>query len=237
MQVVSISDPTSLHVVKKVSLPNVSGSYPGGLSIFYYNQRVYVGVHRTAGHEFHIYDVKDPTSLTWLSSIELNHNINHVIIRGNYAFLATSGNTKSIIILDISNPAKIKEVSSLAFLGNEDTLSLFVSGNLLFAGRAKGTQTTHPEFYIINIANPVAPQVLGSYKLNKSVTGIQFYNNLAFLSLTGSPSEIKILKIEDPQEIQLAHSFTVPQAALVLDYEDKKLITLLKNGSYASLIQ
>ncbi len=200
LNVFQISSSSSPHYITSQSLPGVTGSYPGGRSIYYFNNTVYIATHRTAGNEFHIFDVTTPTNPKWLGSKEINHNINAVIIRDSYAYLGTSGNTKNIIILDISNPKNILILNSLSFLGSEDTLSIALIGDRLFIGRKKGTISSHPDFLICNIANPSNPILIGNIYLHENINTITVQGDIAYLE---TDSGIKKINIHDPAHMSI----------------------------------
>jgi len=100
-------DPTDLSnptLVAGLSLPGVSGPEAKGRSIYFHNDKIYIGTRRASGDEFHVYDVSSPTSPTHLGSVELNHSVRDIIVLDNYAYLATSANDCELIMIDISNP-------------------------------------------------------------------------------------------------------------------------------------
>jgi hypothetical protein len=164
------------------TLPGVSGSFPSGLSIAYSENKIYIGTHRTAGNEFHIYDVSDPSKPVWLGSIELNHNINDIAINEPYAYLATSGNVRDLIILDISNPKKIIKISELAFNGTEDALKIVWAGDKIFIGRKKPTASTHPSVISVNITNPLLPTTTATLNLPDDVTDMNFAQDKLYIA-------------------------------------------------------
>jgi hypothetical protein len=181
-EVIDVHDPAVPVIIATRTLPNVSGVYPSAISIFYYAQRVYIGTHRTAGNEFHVFDVTAPNNPRWLGSIELNHNINDIVVSGKYAFLATSGNTSDVMVLNIDNPAHISILSKLTFIGTEDTTKAFLLGSTLFIGRIKGISPAHPEFVMINVSDPALPSVVASTSIATTVTGIRVVGTHALIA-------------------------------------------------------
>lgn len=216
-------DPANPQIIAEKSLPGVAGSYPGGRSLYYFDNKLYVGVHRTAGHEFHIFDVTDRKNPIWLGSREMNHNINQIIVRDNYAYLATSGNTKDVIILNISNPSLIQQVYTLELAGNEDSQSLFLMGNLLFIGKSKAKTSTSPEFVIVDISNPTTPTIVGSLLVNGTVSSIQVHDTRAYVLIDSSPSRLLTINISKPNQPTLEQTEVLPDKMFELDYEENKL--------------
>ncbi|MDQ3077062.1 MAG: hypothetical protein M3Q63_03370 [bacterium] len=228
--IINIQDPYNPILSSKTSLPGVAGSYPDAISIFYYNSKVYIGTHRTAGREFHIFDVASPANPKWLGSLEVNHNINAIAVRGNYAYLATSGNTKDLIVLNIENPSRIAIASSLSFLGNEDTLSLHLLGNTLYSGRAKSIDKNHPEIVILNIQNPLQPLVTGSIHIGAKIENLKMGGTTLYTSVIGPKPGLYSFSVTSMASTT-AQIITPSKIPIVdIDYEDKKLYTLSQSG-------
>jgi hypothetical protein len=206
-KVIDHTNSSSPYIIAQSTLPGVSGSFPHATSIFYYKSKVYVGTHRTAGNEFHVYDVSIPSLPQWLGSLELNHNVNSISVKDSYAYLGTSGNSKDIIIIDINDPKHMKIESSLSFLGNEDTLSVFLMGTILYAGRSKSTSTTVPDTITMDISDPLFP-----YIITQQHTGFTIKNILASGTTTLT-------------------AFSLPTKDLLdIDYENKKLFVINATG-------
>ena len=228
-RVIDSSDLNKMFESASSSLPGVSGSYPGATCIAYFNSKVYVGTHRTAGNELHIFDVSS-NSPVWLGSIELNHNINAIAIKEPYAFLATSGNTDNLIIVDISRPNTIKKISSLAFTGTEDSLSIFLSGNKLYLGRKKGTSASHPDILIIDISDPTKPLVAGTFYLHKDVIGIKVFNDIIYAATNDPQSALTILNGNDPLKIAPIMTITSIHSGHAMDTKDNEILVGTDNG-------
>lgn len=188
------------------SLPGVSGSYPNALSVFYYDSKIYVGTHRTAGREFHIYNATNPNNILWLGSLELNHNINAISVRNNFAFLATSGNSKHLIILDISNPNNIFLKSSLALTGSEDAISIYQTGNNIFLGRKSGH--LNPNIFLISVINPDFPIVSTSTIVSGNVIALRAVGKDLF-AIASSTTEKKLYRL-NRENLEILESIIIP---------------------------
>lgn len=229
-QILIFDTQTMMEIARK-NLPNVFGSYPGARSIFYFNDVLYVGTHRTAGNEFHTFDVKNPSSPVWLGSVELNHNINQIQIQNHYAFLATSGNTDDVIIVDASDSNKLRQVSALSFNGNEDTLSIMLSGNTLYAGRAKSRIVSEPEFIISDISSSTKPYQLGSLYFNSSVIAIKAFGNFAYIVTSTTNSYfLRIISIVNPRQPIEITKINLLNEPTNLEYQNGFLYVVLKEG-------
>lgn len=229
-QIIDIQDKYNPQLISQTSLPGVSGSYPSAISIFYYDSKVYIGTHRTAGREFHVFDVSTPSTPEWLGSLEVNHNINDISVRGDYAYLATSGNTKDVIILAISDPTQISIASSISFLGNEDTWSIYLIGTILYAGRAKSTNITHQEIIALSVEDILAPVVVSAYRFNMKVNSLLVAGQTLFTSIVGSKSGLYSINISSlaSSTAELIHSSRTP--IVDIEYEEGILYSLFQDG-------
>lgn len=231
--VLNISDLSNPAVVASRSLPGVSpaGSFPEGREVFYYNDRIYISTRETAGPEFHIFDVSDPVNPIHLGSREINHTIHQIIVRDDYAYLATSGNQNELVVLDISNPSSIQpafpgvgnpEPWRYNAPGDQDGQSLYLLGGKLYLGRERGSGANH-DFLILDITNPYAITLLGSRTLglnsNTAVEAIIVSGNLAFTATSDQNAGFKILDVADPPNITEVDSCNYSEKAIDLDFD------------------
>lgn len=248
--VIDVDTPSAPNLVKSISLgitPNCPIYCPGGAqAIYYYNGRVYIGTHRIGGPEFYVFSVSppySPTSPHLLGSFELDHNINSIVVRGDYAYLATSGNTKEVIILNVSTPASITEYGSFdaknadGTANNVDGTRLFLLGNKLYLGREKVSKS-RPEqrdFYVIDVSYPATPEERGSVNLqiltdkNFStgimVTGIYVIGKYAFVATDDSDPGFIVLDISTPSAIGLVSTFNYANNNTEVDFENGFIYT------------
>jgi hypothetical protein len=211
--VVDISDPSNLVQLGKATLgitPNCPTFCPGGAqSVKYYGGRVYVGTHRIGGAEFYIYNVSTPSNPTLIRSFEVNHNVNDIVVGGDYAYLATSNDSGEIMILNIADPGPITLAGSFNAnnSGNdtEDALRLTVIGNRLYFGREDVSNSSERDYYILDVSNPAAPTVLGSYALtlnpNTDVAGILVKGGVGFVAIDDPNEGMQILDVSNPAAI------------------------------------
>lgn len=126
-----------------------------------------------------IYDISNPLQPLlkdhW-DSAAYTHGSAHVIINGNYAYLAALDD--GVIILNISNVNNIQFVSqiqptNIACLNSNHSRGLFLSGDtLLVANDCGGLR-------VINVSNPNAPAQMGAYLNTSSYgTGTPYYNHV-----------------------------------------------------------
>lgn len=209
------------------TLPNVSGSRPEGFSIFYYDNRVFIGTKRTAGHEFHIFDVSVPDAPVWLGSREMNHNINDIEVRDGLAFLATSGNIRDLIVLNIRDPRHIVSVAEVDLPGNEDGRSVHVVESLVFLGRHRAQSPGHDEIniieYEIDADGFFDANLLASAQTGGDVLSIKYFFGTL---IVGTANPIKGLQGFRFENNNLRNLFAMEfeQVVTDIDYENEYLV-------------
>ena len=244
-----LGDPDlQIKATSTLSGVNPAGSFPQAREIFYYDDHVYVGTWETAGPEFHVFTL-DPNEVAGaapdnpihVGSRELNHSIRDIVVRGNYAYLATSGNQNELIVLDISSPGSIdpsfpgvgqQEPWSFDADGNEDGTAVYILGSRTYLGRAK-TGGGRPNFYIIDTMNPEDPQnqALASGELvltsnNSQVNGIYATDNLAFFSTMNPTVGFQIWDISNLANLEPwpdcnINEYNHSEKTVGLDYDGK----------------
>jgi type II secretory pathway pseudopilin PulG len=219
LQVIDISSSTNPILKWKVGLPGVSptGSFPGGRRVYYYNDRLYVGINETNGPEFHIFDVQNVASQPpqHLGSLELTHNIHEIVVRDEYAYIASSDNNHELMAINISTPSSLvhPDSSKLGYDadGSNNGSALYVTNDRVYLGRVQNNPKKD-EFLILSRATVLDNTVttdglLGSKDTglsnNSYVTGIRVNGPLAFLSLNDSTVGLAIYNITDASNIFL----------------------------------
>jgi hypothetical protein len=254
LQIIDVSSSTSPAVVASTTLPNITftcspASDPclAGTSVFYYDQKVYVGtayianlaLPATDNNEFHVYCVapdiafpacntSSPSNPIWLGSFNVNHNVNAIVVQGDYAYLATSDDDAELTVLDVGDPTAITLAgyfdATRTGSDDEDGLSLFLAGNTLYLGREEVSNANERDFYILNVSNPAAPAELGSKNLalnaGSGVSDITVGWPYAFLAITDPNQGFEVLGISDPSNIVLIGNYNYSESATGIDFED-----------------
>lgn len=240
------SSPPVLIAEKALLGVDSTGSYPQGVSIFYLNSRVYVGTKETAGPEFHVFDVLDPSNPIELGSKEINHNVNAIHVKDNKAYLATSANDGELIVLDVSNPAIsipfLYEVNVGGTLVNdEDATSIYILDDKIYLGRKNVNTSSEKDFYILKINNSSAPNEIGSKNIDLNgsgtyISGIRVVGSFAFISATDPNSPLTIWNVSNPSDIAFISLFNFSQATVGVDYDSGILFTANETNDALRLI-
>ncbi|MBI5401621.1 hypothetical protein HZB05_02210, partial [Candidatus Wolfebacteria bacterium] len=234
LQIIDVNNLNSPNLVASFKLPGASGV---GSSIFYYNQKIYIGTKKATGPEFFIIDVTNPTSPISLGSKEINADVNGIYIKSNVAYLAVSDEYE-LKIFNVNNPAQITEIGSFDAPGDsEDGKSLDLVDDKLYLGRTVGgNHTNHHELHILNVLNPSSVQNLGSKDLAADLNGIKIRDYLAFLATSDSNKEFQVWNVSNPADIIAWSSFNFPQVATSIDFEDNIVYVSIRSNDALRII-
>lgn len=209
LQIIDVSNQEAPFLVSSLKMPNVSGA-GYGKSIYYSNKKIYLGLYKTNGPEFHIIDVSDPSNPQHLGSLEINATINDILVREDIVYLAITqpnpdNNDKSnLIVLDVSNPSEIQVLPSFSppTTGTQSGQSLFLDGNTLYFGRTDSLNCTNCyELYILDVSNPADISIKGYKKIGSTINALILRNKYLFI-MTGDPNEgFQIWDVSDPSNV------------------------------------
>lgn len=237
MMVVRINSVQDIELVASSTLPNVAGVRPEAVSLFYFASKVYIGTKRTAGHEFHIFDVSDPFNPRWLGSKEVNHNINEIVVKDGFAFLATSGNVRDLIILNVNNPARITTAIEVDLPGNEDGKTVNVFGNIIFLGRHRGLVPGHNELQILRYSIDtntgfIEVSLIDSALIGYDINALTYAGGYLFVSTSHPLKEIQFFEYRGDGDLRLAGYLNLPATSTGIDYENGNLFISAGNFLY-----
>ena len=224
--VIDISNPAS---PSKIAVLDLTGE-ADALSVFYYDNFVYVGRNSDAGQELTIINVSNPSSPTIYSGLAgIESDINDIFILNNKIYLAVSGSSEELIIADINNPASPQIVGSIN-IGREPAFSVFVqSESRVFIGG-------NEKLYTVNAVNPNNIFVRGSIATSGRINDIFAVGNLAFLATSNSNKEFQVINITDPNDLQLYSSFNFSQVATGVDYADNLIFVSVRSNDALRII-
>ncbi len=258
LQVIDVTDPAAPIQIASVSLPGVSGTCnftcPGGRSIAYYNNRIYIGTHRVGGSEFHIFDVTDPTNPVHLGntgSTQVDHNINDIEVREDRAYLATSSNNEEIIVLNIANPLNITIAGTFdaeradGSASSKDGRDLYVIGNKIYLGIGRSNPGNDRDFYVVDTNDlSSAPGSVNfndffNYNQGAGITGIKVSGQLAFVTTRDPNDPFLVLDVSDPANIErwdtCPYNFSVDPQNFA--YENDVIYTVTNQQSKLRIIE
>lgn len=203
LAVIDVTDASAPSLISKRTLTGVeqTGSYPEGWRVFAYSGRLYVTTRETTGPELHIFNINNPTQPAEVVSAttELNRTVNDLVVREEevggsvhrYLFMVADANTKELAVYDVTGDAPV-ERNSVDLPGDADALTLFLTGNTLYLGRA--SSGGEPELYVFDVQqfiggndNPLASSEVGS-----SVTTIRGTGSILMVGTTNTGNEFQV---------------------------------------------
>lgn len=227
LQIINTSNLASPTLTSSYKIPGVSGSDGTGLSVFYTGSRVYLGLKKTTGPEFHIINVSNPTAPVLVGSYEVDDNVNDIYVAGDTAYLATDKGNAGLMVLNVSDGENI------ALLGqnySSDTKSVYyISASLVLLGPGQ-------DLYAANASNPANITTLGSINAGNTVNAISVRETLVFAGTSNSNREFQVINITNPANPTLHSFFNFPQVATGVDYEDNLVYVSVRSNDGLRII-
>ncbi len=234
---IAVVDRSTRQIVATSTLPGVAGARPGAVSVRYAAEKLFVGTKRTAGHEFHMFDLSNPLIPVWFGSREMNHNINDIAVTREYAFLATSGNVRDLIVLRVDDQTSIHSVAEVNLPGNEDGRSVALSHNYIALGRYKHVVPTSDELWLLRFwpeqDGGISVEEIVSAKTSGDVTGVLFSGGAIQTATTNPVQEFQLFSL-DSSGRHLTQNFSrnLPARATGIDIQDEVFFVGTENGLY-----
>lgn len=233
----AVVEVSTRQIVATSTLPGVAGARPGAVSVRYAAEKLFVGTKRTAGHEFHVFDVSNPLIPVWIGSREMNHNINDIAATREYAFLATSGNVRDLIVLRVDDPTSIHSVAEVNLPGNEDGRSIALSHNYIALGRYKHVVPTSDELWLLRFwpeqNGGISVEEITSAKTSGDVVGVLFSGGTIQAATTNPTQEFQLFSLDsDGRYLTQNFSRNFPAQATGIDIQDEEFLISTENGLY-----
>ena len=195
-----------------VAVRNLGGT-TNATDIFVANDRAYITTLSQAGADFFIYDVSNPANPTLLGSLDLASDAYAVVVSGNYAYVATSHNSREMTVVNVTNPATPTLAGShFNSATAADGRGIAVSSNRAYLVTNNNTTGVGYEFYTINISNPLSPAQLGGINLNAAARDISLSGNFAYVASTHNNQELQVINVTNNNPT-FAGSYNTPGAS------------------------
>ncbi|MEX1061610.1 MAG: hypothetical protein WEC39_00630, partial [Patescibacteria group bacterium] len=197
--------------VSNLSSPTEAGfsGSPGGagLSVAVGEGFVYLGVDKSSGPEFYIYNISNPTSPTVAGTFEVGKGVSAISLAGNRAYLAVTESGQgepNLLILDVGNPANPTLLGSYeapdAPQGAKGEGTLYVGGilHLVLSGAAAADKAN---YYLLDVSNPAnvttVGRMLNTQGIN-SILDVDAGSGFALLGTNKNGYQILIVDIRNP---------------------------------------
>ena len=178
--------------------------------VFVDNNRAYIVTLTRTGADFFIYDITTPNNPSLLGSLDLASNGYGVVVSGNYAYVATSHDTRELTIINVSNPSAPTITGSFNAPTTTDGRGVAVSGSTAYLITNDNTTAPGYEFYSIDVSNPTAPSQIGGLNLGSAARDVFVSGSYAYIASTANNQELQVIDITEPATPTLAGSFNSP---------------------------
>lgn len=213
VQVVEGGSQVSWSQLQLVGDGNVSAGNPTTNVVSATDTAIFLGtVLNNSGPEFIVYDTTAASGKVQIGSLEIGANVNDMVVVGNFAYLATSHDTRELMVVNIGNPAVPVLAGSYDADPGEglDGLSVAVVGTVAYLGTASNTGTGDNEFYALNVSTLSSITKIGSYEISQNVAAIAIGGTVAYLATPGDTNEFIALNIAVPATITLRSAVDAP---------------------------
>jgi len=226
LRVIDITDPTA---------PVLSGTYkhsrrwyPTGIDVS--GNNAYVSDYESG---LTIINVSTPSNPTLVKQYDISRGSRDIYVKGNYAYMSFFEN--GLKIIDISTPTSPGMVGSVDLPKGSN--AVFISGNYAYVasadyGTASPPVITSGKLYIINVANPASPSLVGSIDLPEIVSEVFVSGNYAYV--TCGLSGLKMIDISNPASPTLAAGCDTSGPAQKVDVKDNYIY--VANGENGKLL-
>ncbi len=186
-------DPTSNRRISEVVVQaNLGG---GEVSINY--------AYTINGREMRVLDVSNPLLPVEIASLVFSETVANLTIVGNQAYVHGVPNSSNVFIIDISDPANLRQISTFQALSSISDIS--VSAQTLYVySRGQGVQ-------IINVIDPTNPVAEALFPVNIIRSyAIDADNNTLYVEkdLPGNITAVDIVDVSDINNINVLSTIT-----------------------------
>lgn len=203
-------------------LNDPAGTGMEGWRVLYYDQKVYVSTRYNAGRpELYVFDVSNQSNPIELGNFNPNTSIyglaaqKHFVANAPklFAYLATSHNNKELIVLDVTNPGAISELTGgrTNLPGNKDGRSLFLLGTKIVIGLESGAGD---DLFVLDNLDPFAVStglpIVSSREIGGTILDTKASANYAFLSRVGRGSQVEIWNLGGAEAATPGSIFPIP---------------------------
>lgn len=240
LQIVDVFDSLNSELKTEYRLPDPSSTTTAA-SIFYKNKKIYLGAEKhQIGQEFHIIDVSDTTAPQHFGAWEIGNKVNDIIIRDNFAFLAsTNPNPLRIIDMNITDSDPIEIFISSP--GNEEQAGqkLSMLDDFLILSRSVFSRNSdYKELIVFDIKSPQSPNVIDTFHFNETTRGIVARENfLAVATAWGNNQKVQFFQPNESYQLGKPDSVNISKKPTAIDCEDDTLYVVTESPAHLIIIK
>ncbi|MBI5733725.1 MAG: fibronectin type III domain-containing protein, partial [Candidatus Kerfeldbacteria bacterium] len=197
LQIINITNPNSPSLVGSgfdvTGTNDAVGIYKKD-SIVYLTKTVISGA-----DEFFVINVVNPSSPSISGSLNLSGSPREVVVLNNYAYIASSDNSRELVIVSIASmpPTLVTPCAVCNLAGNDNGLTIAGFDNTIILGRTNGISNGY--LYLFDVATPTSPTLITTtpYNGQNVINDITFSDDhkYAFLATDYDSAEFQIVDI------------------------------------------
>lgn len=159
------------------------------------NYAYMVTENNSSGSEFYVLDIADPKNPSQVSSLNISSAVTAVAVQGNYAYLASRGDSTEIRVINITNINNPSIATTVNLSGNSDALDIGVNDTKLYTVQGN-------TLYVFDITTPTSPQQLDTIDLNGGGKKLFISANNIFVATQDDDRELQIIDATNPANLQ-----------------------------------
>lgn len=160
----------------------------------------------TSGNEFDVIDISDPQNPLLLDTLALSDAVEDLFVDGDYAYVATDGDTRELLVIDISNPSNVSLVEDYNASGSGNAYDVAKSGDYVYLTRASNLT-------VVNATDPTWVSLTRSITLSGNIYCIQIIGNYAYVGSSTNNMEMIVLNISNPSTTSQVATLDLPGSA------------------------
>lgn len=220
LAIYSISNPASPVFAGFSNLPTTQVGWPDerGSGVYVVGAHAYVTRPNINGDDtFFVIDVSNIGSPSLLGSVFIPGTPEGVVVLGNHAYVAVSGNTYELVVVDVTNPASPSIGYSFDMSGSGNAKAIATDGTQLFVGDGGLLR-------IVDISNPLSPSITGSF----NTTGSEIFDIASEIAYSQNGNQYVFLSTNLPAYDLLSVNILNPSAPVLSgSYDDIVVVPFL----------
>lgn len=156
--------------------------------------------------DFYIVDATNGNTPIIKGKLDTGPGLNDVVLRGSYALVANQDTNDQLQVIDVSSSTAPFLRTEVNLTGNnQPALSIYTTGTYAYVGTS--LSASGPEFFVVDVSNPISPVIRGSLEIGASVNKISFYQNRVFLATSKDTAEMMVLDVTTSTSPMLSASY------------------------------
>jgi type II secretory pathway pseudopilin PulG len=148
------------------------------------------------GSEFYVLDVNDIYNPSELKSLDIGTSVNSVVAKGDYAYLATDGNDKELVTINVATPSSafIESTYDIDNPNNDNAYDVVAGDTELYLARGD-------YLYSFSLIDPANPSYLDRINVGNQARELFLSENYVYIATEESDAELQIIDVSNPANL------------------------------------